>query len=71
MIKLRLDVGYVRYLQQERVRINKTRLSEIEFYEDGKKLEVPKEIIKGFEFTGLANVDFITSNYYKRKQNEN
>ena len=42
-------------------------LDKIEFYENGIKLEIPKDAIIQFEKIGLNNVDFITSGYYKRK----
>lgn len=53
-------------LQSKRARINRVPLSEIEWYDWDEKIVIPKEVIESFEFTGLSNIDFITSNYYKK-----
>lgn len=43
-----------------RNRINKLNLYEIEWRWKGKKIEVPREDIEEFDFTGLNNLDFIS-----------
>jgi hypothetical protein len=62
---MKVAVEYIKWLTEERQRINKTPLEEIEFYEDGMKVDMSKELIEAFEFTGLNNIDFITSEFYK------
>jgi hypothetical protein len=62
---MRVDVEYVRKLQEERMKINRMNFKDIEWYENGKKVEVSPQIIDDFEFTGLNNTDFITSEVYK------
>lgn len=61
----RIAVEWVRWLQEQRSEINKASLENIGFFEDGVKLDITPEQIKQFEFTGLNNVDFILSGYYK------
>ena len=65
---MKIAVEYIKWLTSERQKINKTPLNEIEFYEDGMKVDISKKTIKDFEFTGLNNVDFITSNFYKENK---
>jgi hypothetical protein len=62
---MRVDIEHVRKIQAERMKINKEDLENIEWYEDGKKLEISPKVIKDFLFTGLNNTDFILSNCYK------
>ena len=57
---------YIMWLQSERQRINKLKLSEIEFTENAEVLDIPKQTIEDFEFIGLNNTDFITSCYYQK-----
>ncbi len=47
--------------------INKTDLNDLELYSKHKKIDIDQEAIEEFKFTGLNNVDFITSEFYKRK----
>ena len=51
------------HLEQQR-KWNSIPLSDIEFYERGVKLDIPKGLIDEWEFTGLNNIDFISSGYY-------
>jgi len=67
MKKTRVDVEHVLEIQKQRLAINKLNFDEIEWYKDGKKLEIDKQTLDDFEFTGLNNTDFIISNSYKQK----
>ena len=62
---MRMDVEHIRQVQAERMRINKLKLEDIEWYEKGKKIEISPQVIKDFNFIGLTNTDFITMNVYK------
>jgi len=64
---MRVDIEHVLKIQAERFRINTLNLKEIEWYENGKKVEISPELIEEFLFTGLCNTDFIISEYYKGK----
>ena len=61
---------YIKWIQEERARINREKLEDIIFFENGMKLEIPKKVIENFEFTGLNNIDFIWSEFYKEKPND-
>lgn len=58
-------IEYIKWLQEERAKINRVALEDIEFFEDGMKLEIPKKIVEDFAFVGLNNIDFILSGFYK------
>lgn len=64
---MRIDIEHVRKIQEERMKINSVPLEQIEWYEDGKKVETNPGIIDDFLFTGLNNTDFIISEAYKDK----
>ena len=40
-------------------------LDEIDFYENGEIIHIDKKILDDFTFTGLNNIDLITSGFYK------
>ena len=62
----RISIEYIEHLQYEINRINAFELSDMEFYENEKRIEISKKVKEDFEFTGLSNVDFITSKAYKK-----
>ena len=45
--------------------INKLKLKDIEFYENGIKLYVPSEVVERWKYIGLNNHEFIMSEFYK------
>ena len=55
------------HLEQQR-KWNSIPLSDIEFYERGVKLDIPKGLIDEWEFTGLNNIDFISSRHYLKER---
>ena len=60
---MRIDIEDVLHQQLLRSRWNCADLDDIEFYSGGEKMIIPEEVLDWFEFTGLHNVDFITSGY--------
>lgn len=60
---MKIAVEYVSWLMEEKSKINREKLSDIELFEDGMKLNIPKKVIDDFKFTGLSNVDFILSDF--------
>jgi len=64
MAKIVVHVEHIKEMQKQRERINTPFLYEIEFYENGKLLHIDKEVIDEFIFTGLSNIDFITTGFY-------
>ena len=65
---MKIDIETVLGQQKWCNRINELDLYEIEFYENGKKLRIPIKVIQQFEFTGMNNLDFITTGEYKGTQ---
>ena len=61
-----VDLETVRMINTFRSLINNTPLDEIVWWESGRKLNIKEKNIATFMDTGLANMDFINSNYYKR-----
>ena len=59
-MKKKIDVEKVLKIYEERKKINKPKLSEITFVYKGKEIDVPKEEIEEWFFTGLDNFHFIT-----------
>lgn len=51
-----------------RTAINTTPLEEIEWYENGEKIEINKKNIDEFVFTGLSNIDFIQTGSHKKPE---
>jgi hypothetical protein len=64
---MKINIEDIQKNLDQRKEWNLFPLDKIEFYENGIKLEIPKDVIIQFEKIGLNNVDFITSGYYKRK----
>ena len=62
---MRVDIEHIKYLQEERIKINREQLKDIEFYENGVKVDISPSIIENFGFIGLNNTDFIETDYYK------
>ena len=50
-------------IHEERWVINKLKFSDIIWTYQGKPLDIPKGLARDYEFCGLNNMDFITSNF--------
>ena len=62
---MKVAVEYIQWLIDERAKINRLDLEELEFYENGMRVDIDKQIVRDFTFTGLNNIDFISSGFYK------
>jgi len=62
---MKIAVEYIRWLIDERNKINKIPLDEIVFMENGLLLDIPKEVTDKFSLIGLNNIDFISSGFYR------
>tara|TARA_Y100000310_G_scaffold307018_1_gene348752 strand:- start:34954 stop:35169 length:216 start_codon:yes stop_codon:yes gene_type:complete len=62
---MRIDIEDILKLIEAKRKLNSLDLKEIEFYENNKKVEIPEQIIKDWNFTGLSNIDFIDTDFYK------
>ena len=60
---MKIAIEYVEWLIEEKSKINRQKLGDIELIEDGMKLDIPQKVIDDFELTGLSNVDFILSDF--------
>lgn len=63
-MKIKVHIEEIIGMHIRKSQINSVRLDDIEFYEDGQKIDIPEKAINSFELTGLNNVDFILTNYY-------
>ncbi len=64
--RMKIAIEYIEWLQTERDKINHAQLEEIEFFENGVKVDIPQKTVFDFDLTGLSNIDFIQSGYYKK-----
>jgi hypothetical protein len=55
----RVDVGRIATLLEELAAFNRADLAEVEFTENGRRLDVPPETIRAWQFTGLSNACFV------------
>jgi hypothetical protein len=62
---MKVSVEYIKWLRSELKKINKVKLRDIEFFENGMVLKHTDEELREFEFTGLNNTDFIETEHYK------
>jgi len=65
--RLQVPIEYIEWLELERQKINKVDLANIDFVENGVKLDIPLKRIKRFKFVGLTNVCFILTGFYLEK----
>ncbi len=67
-VKVVVNVEELEAAQAVLNKINKPDLENIAFHKDGKEIEVPKEVVKGFVYCGLNNTDFVLSGYINLKK---
>jgi len=65
--KIKVNIERIFGIKEELAVINRESLEDIEWHEAGRKIEVNPKNIDRFSFTGLNNVDFITSGYFKKE----
>jgi hypothetical protein len=66
--RLSIDIEEIQRFLEWRGILNRTPLRNIDFFEDGKLVEYPETLIEEFEYTGLSNLDFIATEFYKLDQ---
>lgn len=62
---MEVAIEYIRWIQEERAKINRTDLEDIVFFENGMKVDIPRATLDNFAIMGLNNIDFIWSDFYK------
>ena len=65
---IRIDIKEIFDIEDRRRIINNFDLMDIVFCVDGDPIDIDPRIKQEFKYTGLNNIDFITSNYYLRKK---
>lgn len=70
MSKIRIDIEEIFEICERRKTINKLDLADIEFCSKGIPLNIDPKVTEEFSFTGLNNIDFITSNYYLKEHED-
>jgi len=64
MANHRIDIEFILQLRNQLDWINQLSLKGIDFYENGKQIDIPEAVVDDFAFVGLSNVDFITTGFY-------
>ena len=60
-----IDIEDIDRIIKARQEFNKLDLADVEFYQDGIKLDIPKEVIGEFKFTGLSPISFVEIRYWE------
>lgn len=68
--KVKVSVEYIEWLDDERRKINRAKLEDVEFSKNGEKLDIPAKRVKRFKFIGLSNTDFILTNFYDEEDDD-
>lgn len=61
----RIDIEEVRRLYRRIEQINNTPMGEIDWYEDGNKVEIQPQTLNEWKFVGMSHVWFIMTEAYK------
>lgn len=56
-----IAIEYVKFLFEERKRINQINIMDAKFTKNGKEIKVTNKQRKEWRYTGLNNVDFVMS----------
>jgi hypothetical protein len=62
---MKVDIVLVKRITEQRNKINSIKLSKIDWYQNGKKINIDQSTIEDFEIIGLNNTDFITTGFYR------
>lgn len=62
---MRIDIEDVLKIEKGRKRVNSFPLEQIEWFKNNKPVTIDPKIIEEYSFTGLNNMDFIISDFYK------
>jgi len=68
--RTRVNIEDIRDILDKKAAFNNLNLNDIDFYENGQKLEIPYSLINHFHFMGLSNLDFIAMDFYKEDPKE-
>jgi hypothetical protein len=65
----KINVEDIEEMNRKRKEFNDIPIEDIEFYEKGVKLDIPKEVIDEWRFIGLINTDFVRERYWEYTKN--
>ena len=68
---MKIDVEDIKEHLRYRKIVNRANLHAIEWYENGKRLDIHKGVLDYFELTGLNNIDFIATGFYTNVEIKN
>lgn len=60
-----VNIEELKELQAKINHINSCPFHMIEWYENGQKLDIPRQTIDDWHFTGMTNCSFIATSFYK------
>lgn len=63
---MKINIEEIHQMLARRREINSVRLEDIEWYENGVKLSIDKQLIDRYRFIGMTNMDFIATDFYKQ-----
>ena len=63
---MKIHIEQIKIMQKRQTEINKLNIEDIQFFENGKQLIISPDLIEEFEYTGLNNLDFINTGFYKK-----
>ena len=62
---MKVNIEDIHRIVGELKAINKVEMKDIEFYENGKKLDISDKTVGLWKYIGLNNHEFIMSEFYK------
>ena len=65
---MRIDLEKLNEWLEYEAKINQADIEDLEFYEGGEKIDIPAGFLSEFVFTGLSNICFITTRYYRQAE---
>ncbi len=65
--KMRVNLEEVKAMLKFYERLVKPDLRDLAFFQDGKAVPVPEEVIERWRFIGLHNIDFMRDHFFKSK----
>lgn len=65
---MKVDITILRMVMEYIRKINNTPLEDLEFYENGERVNIDKELLNEFKFTGLNSSHII--NFYDHEEDD-
>lgn len=62
---MRIDIEEIQELREKLRAFNRLSIFNLEFYENGKEIDIPPYIKRRWDFIGLNNADFIDTRFWE------